>query len=31
MYKKMIPILDIYFETTEILDNVLVMKQFANF
>ena len=31
MYKEMIPILDIYFETTEILDNVLVIKQFANF
>lgn len=31
MYKEVVLILDIYFETTEILNNVLVIKQFANF
>lgn len=31
MYKEMISILDIYFETTEIMYNILVIKQFANF
>lgn len=31
MCKEIISILDIYFETMEKLDNLLVIKQFANF